>query len=199
MDRRPNSFGPILGYHGCDRAVAEEVLSGDTDLKLSENSYDWLGSGIYFWVDSPQRALEWAIEAWKNNRVKEPYIIGAHINLGLCLNFTDYGVMSAIKEAYELVKAAADTASIDLPKNETLRGDSIYLKRSLDCLVIENVHTVRRAVGEPAYDSVLGVFEEGPRIYAGSGIREYTHIQVAVRNPEIITAYFRVKGFKDPM
>ena len=86
-----------------------------------------------------------------------------------------------------------------IPKNETLSKGSIYLRRSLDCLVIENVHAVRRYVGEPAYDSVLGVFEEGPRIYQGSGVREYTHIQVAVRNPEIITAYFRVKGFKDPM
>ena len=57
MDRRPNSFGPVLGYHGCDREVAEQVLSGQSDLRLSENSYDWLGSGIYFWVDSPQRAL----------------------------------------------------------------------------------------------------------------------------------------------
>lgn len=44
MDRRPNSFGPVLGYHGCDREVAEQVLSGQSDLRLSENSYDWLGS-----------------------------------------------------------------------------------------------------------------------------------------------------------
>ena len=79
------------------------------------------------------------IEAWQNDRVEEPYIVGAHINLGLCLNFTDYGVMSEMKKAYKLVKAAAASAGIDLPKNETLRGNQIYLKRSLDCLVIENV------------------------------------------------------------
>ena len=89
MDRRPNSFGPVLGYHGCDREVAEQVLSGQSDLRLSENSYDWLGSGIYFWVDSPQRALDWALEAWRGRRIEEPYIVGAHINLGLCLNFTE--------------------------------------------------------------------------------------------------------------
>ena len=197
MDRRPNSFGPVLGYHGCDREVAERVLSGQSDLRLSENSYDWLGSGIYFWVDSPQRALDWALEAWRGRRIEEPYIMGAHINLGLCLNFTDYGVMPEMKKAYELVRAAAETAGINLPKNETLQEGSIYLKRSLDCIVIENVHTARRAVGQPAYDSVLGVFEEGRRIYKGSGIREYTHIQVSVRNPEIITGYFRVRGWKN--
>ena len=77
-------------------------------------------------------------------------------------------------------------------------GGSIYLKRSLDCLVIEYVHAARRKTKHPAYDSVLGVFEEGDRIYDGSGIRQYTHIQIAVRTPEIITGYFRVKGFKKP-
>ena len=133
MDRRPNSFGPVLGYHGCDRAVAEKVLSGNTDLKPSE-----------------------------------------------------------------IAKKAALTAGIDLPKNEKLRESSIYLKRSLDCLVIEYVHAARRRTQHPAYDSVLGVFEEGDRIYDGSGIRQYTHIQIAVRTPEIITGYFRVKGFKKP-
>lgn len=44
MDRRPSSFRPVLGYHGCDREVAGQVLSGESDLRLSENSYDWLGS-----------------------------------------------------------------------------------------------------------------------------------------------------------
>lgn len=198
MDRRPNSFGPVLGYHGCDRAVAEKALSGNTDLRPSENSYDWLGSGIYFWVDSPQRALDWALDAWRSSRIEEPYVVGAHINLGLCLNFTDYAVMSVMKETYEIAKKAARTAGIDLPKNEKLRESSIYLKRSLDCLVIEYVHAARRKTKQPAYDSVLGVFEEGDRIYDGSGIRQYTHIQIAVRTPEIITGYFRVKGFKKP-
>ena len=93
---------------------------------------------------------------------------------------------------------AARTAGIDLPKNEKLREGSIYLKRSLDCLVIEYVHAARRKTKHPAYDSVLGVFEEGDRIYDGSDIRQYTHIQIAVRTPEIITGYFRVKGFKKP-
>lgn len=46
----------ILGYHGCDEAVAEKVLAGE-DFKPSDNDYDWLGSGIYFWEANPQRGL----------------------------------------------------------------------------------------------------------------------------------------------
>ena len=61
MPRRPkNSLGPLILYHGCDREIAEAVLSGKETLQPSENDYDWLGPGIYFWVDSPDRALDWA-------------------------------------------------------------------------------------------------------------------------------------------
>src|SRR5437667_162610 len=50
----------VLGYHGCDREVGERILGGGGHLQPSENDYDWLGSGIYFWEDTPSRALEWA-------------------------------------------------------------------------------------------------------------------------------------------
>ncbi len=50
----------IFGYHGCDSRVADSVLLGKTKLVASENAYDWLGSGIYFWEHGPARALEWA-------------------------------------------------------------------------------------------------------------------------------------------
>ena len=61
MPGRPkNSLGPLVLFHGCDKDVAEAVLSGQATLQPSENDYDWLGNGIYFWVDSPERALSWA-------------------------------------------------------------------------------------------------------------------------------------------
>lgn len=49
-----------LGYHGCDRDVAETLLSEDPKFKHSTNDYDWLGSGIYFWENNPKRAMDWA-------------------------------------------------------------------------------------------------------------------------------------------
>lgn len=50
----------VLGYHGCDAAVVREIVSGDEQLFVSKNEYDWLGSGQYFWEDSCSRALRWA-------------------------------------------------------------------------------------------------------------------------------------------
>ena len=38
----------IIGYHGCDRAVAEKGLLRRARLEASQNDYDWLGAGIYF-------------------------------------------------------------------------------------------------------------------------------------------------------
>jgi hypothetical protein len=53
--------GLVLGFHGCDRDAAEEVLSGQrSHLVHSSNEYDWLGGGIYFWERDPWRALSWA-------------------------------------------------------------------------------------------------------------------------------------------
>ena len=52
----------ILGYHGCDRRAGERLLAG-TAFKPSNNDYDWLGPGIYFWEANPLRGLEFAEEA----------------------------------------------------------------------------------------------------------------------------------------
>lgn len=71
-----------LGFHGCDRQTVAAVVSGQQKLKKSENDYDWLGHGLYFWEDSPARALQWAKEQArrKNSRIREPAVLGAVIN-----------------------------------------------------------------------------------------------------------------------
>jgi hypothetical protein len=48
----------VLGYHGYDRSIAEDILEGKPFLR-SKNDHDWLGS-IYSWETNPQRGLDWA-------------------------------------------------------------------------------------------------------------------------------------------
>jgi len=50
----------VLGYHGCDEATGEAILSGKLEIRPSINDYDWLGAGAYFWENSYSRALAWA-------------------------------------------------------------------------------------------------------------------------------------------
>lgn len=196
MDRTRNSIGPIIAYHGCDRSVAEDVLGGKTHLKQSNNSYDWLGPGIYFWVDSPERGYEWAVQQSKLSRskVKTPYVIGAFIHPGLCLNLTDYGAMEEIKKAYDILNYFFYVTKKPLPKNEA-QVNGIFLKRHLDCAVINTVHALRKGVEQQQYDSVYGVFEEGKALFDGAGFKEKTHIQLAVRDTNCILGYFRVPGY----
>lgn len=192
--RLRNSLGPVIGYHGCDRAIAEEVLANTAHLRQSNNDYDWLGPGVYFWVDSPERAIDWAIEQEKRKRLDDPFVVGAYLHLGLCLNLTDYGVMEEVAFAYDHLKEMASLLKIDLPQNTGLR-DGITLYRNLDCAVINTLHTYRDRKKQPSYDTVYGVFEEGEPLFDGAGFKKKTHIQVAVRNTECIIGYFRVPGF----
>lgn len=191
MARVRNSLGPIAGYHGCDRIVAEQVLANKAHLKPSDNSYDWLGSGIYFWVDSPERGLAWAKDSKK---FKKPYVIGAFIIPGLCLNLTDYGVRDEIKFAHSFLVKYCEVGGVSLPQNDK-QEKGVFLKRELDCAVIETLHNSRAEFDLPPYDTVYGVFEEGGSLFDGSGFREKTHVQIAVRNTECILGYFRVPGY----
>lgn len=180
-------LSPLIGFHGCDRAVAEQVLSGATHLNASENAYDWLGSGIYFWVESFARALNWA-EAHPD--IDDPYVVGAFLDPGLCLNLTDYGAAPQIREAYELFADTCRKADHPLPQNAVHKTGTV-LVRKLDCAVINYLHELRADNDDSAFDTVYGVFEEGAPLFADSALKEKTHIQIAVRNNDVIRGYFR--------
>ena len=189
MPRGRYTLPHILGYHGCDAAIGEKVLAGKAKLKPSDKDYDWLGSGIYFWADSPERAWDWANNQPGPKKIRKPFVIGALIYPGLCLNLTDYGVIEQLRIAHKVLTAAY--APRETPTN-TLMQDGITMLRWLDCAVIETLHRLREDRNEEPYDSVYGVFDEGQPAYDGAGFREKTHIQLAVRNPAIIVHYFRV-------
>jgi hypothetical protein len=196
MPNRPkNSLGPLVLYHGCDKVTAETVLSGKETLQPSENDYDWLGPGIYFWVDSPDRALEWAKDRKKRRprEMGEPSVLGAFAYPGNCLNLTDYGVMDELALAYRAIRTLYKRAGTPMPENSS-RTNGIYLRRQLDCAVIQMVHKLRKRIDETPYDTVYGVFEEGTEVYPGSGFRNKTHVQISICKPEMILGYFRVDG-----
>ncbi len=178
--------GLILGFHGADKSTVERVLRGEVELKGSENSYDWLGNGIYFWDNSPSRALEWAHELSKRpgSKIKEPAVIGAILDLGYCLDLLDYRNLSAVKAGYDLLCATTPS----LPKNTGRSAD--LLKRELDCAVIETVHQYNKLQGEDGFDSVRGVFWEGAELYPGGFFKEKDHIQICIRKTDCIKGYF---------
>ena len=187
MHRLSSSF--VLAYHGCDQSVAERLLQNE-DFERSTNEYDWLGDGVYFWEANPDRARQWALEQKARDKIKIPYVIGAVVDLGFCLDLTTSNGIQAIESSYKNLKLSIDEANFKLPSNS---GGKDRLLRRLDCAVVNYLHTVREEDGEPPFDSVRGLFPEGQEIYPTSGFQSKTHIQICVRNQENIHGVFRVK------
>lgn len=186
-----------LGFHGCDQSVADTVLAGKAHLKRSRNSYDWLGEGIYFWENSPARALEYATELQRRPRnvgprIKKPAVVGAIIELGYCLNLLDAEFLALVREAYADLKQSLDAAGVKLPANSVDR-----LRRPLDCAVINAMHQTRVDKGLRPFDSVRVAFAEGGDLFPGSGNTARHHIQIAVRTRSSIKGYFRPLNVAD--
>jgi hypothetical protein len=187
----------VLGYHGCDEKTGEKILGGD-HVSPSRNAYDWLGTGAYFWENSPKRALSWAKFLQKyppapSRKIEKPFVIGAIIDLGNCLDLSDAGSLTIIRQGYDQFKTLSESADADLPVNEPAHDDDTDLvKRHLDCAVMNFVHLLRGQTDLPSFDTVRGIFTEGGELYHGAKIQSKTHIQICVRNPEAsIKGYFR--------
>lgn len=184
----------VLGFHGCDQSVVNKILnSHEEHLKPSNNSYDWLGDGVYFWLNDPQRAYEWAVDSSKRkNKIKRPAVIGAIIDLGMCLNLCEQESISLLKKSYDELSSIFKQLNLDINRefrNKVPDSGGFMLLRKLDCLVIRHVHDMVEEKGI-SFDTVCGYFQEGNDAYLGSGIREKSHIQVCVRNTDCIKGYF---------
>lgn len=170
--------------------MAKRLLDG-ASFKPSENDYDWLGSGVYFRESNPLRALHFAEELARRGRtgLRTPAVIGAVIDLGLCLDLISSNGIQAVESAYTTLKQKMDLAGVEMPKNQ---GGPDLLLRKLDCAVINYLHQWRKKTQEPACDTVRAVFMEGDPVYENAGFRHKTHIQICVRNLDAIKAVFRV-------
>lgn len=184
MQRLSASF--VLGYHGCDQTVADDLLRGEP-FKKSANDYDWLGGGVYFWEANPIRGLDFAERSSRRprNKIKTPAVVGAVIDLGACLDLTTVYGIEMVKAAHASLQSQITAANEALPQNQ----DS--LRRQLDCAVVEQVHLINQGIGLEI-DSVRGVFTEGSPVYPGSAFDRETHVQIAVRNLTCIKGVFRV-------
>ena len=185
------SSGYIIGYHSCDKELGLRLINGTDELKPSNNTWDWLGEGIYFWEDDPARALQYATEnaAGKQKNQKPattPFVVGAVIDLGKCLNLVEIESLEILKEAHEGLSKLMEIAEKPMPLNKDKN-------RALDCAVINYIHQSNDTNGMEAYDSIRCAFPEGDPAFAGSFITSRLHIQLCIRDPELIKGYFLPK------
>lgn len=184
--------GLTTGFHACDLTVAEALLAENPTFKSSENAYDWLGHGMYFWENNLTRAQLYAEDLVKRKKIKEPYVIGSVLKLGYCFDLIDSLSLQTLKNDYEALKIISELSGDPLPQNSpAFSTDPDNLYRHLDCAVIEYMHATRAKAGLKPYDSVRGVFWEGNDLYPLAGFKEKNHIQLCIRNPNCIKGYFR--------
>jgi hypothetical protein len=178
----------ITGFHSCDQQVGLKILNGQDQLIASENSWDWLGPGVYFWEQNPARALEYAIgcasKTQKNKiPIKTPFVIGAIIELGNCLNLLEPASINIVKKAHDSLLQLAEKSGEKLPTNKGAN-------RQLDCAVIKYLHQTNKELGLPQYDTIRSAFLEGDPIYPTSNFTDRLHIEICVLKPDLIKGYF---------
>jgi hypothetical protein len=164
------------------------VLTGTKNLNKSTNPWDWLGNGVYFWEQNPSRALEYAIENSKGNqfnkvKIETPFVLGAIVELGECLNLVDQDGIQIVEEAYNGLEKTINEANLIMPVN---KGDN----RKLDCSVIQFIHESRKIASESPFDTIRSPFSEGETIYPGSNFTKRQHIQICVQNLDMIKGFF---------
>ncbi len=76
MYSKKTSF--VYGFHGMDKQAAEKILRQEDEFKHSNNDYDWLGKGTYFWENNFERAKQYAVEDSKRQKtkIKDPFVLG---------------------------------------------------------------------------------------------------------------------------
>ncbi len=198
-----NRSNLIIGFHGCDKDVCDNLLNQPNNIKKSEKPYDWLGHGIYFWENNYDRALQWAEEKQKRGEIKEASVIGAVLTLDICFDLLESKFTKMAADYYGLMAATYNAVGKEMPKNRDAKADVYHDKilRELDCSVIEYMHysieeQIKKDISAKGFstykkfDSARGVFTEGGPAYDGAGIQLKSHIQICIRNTNCIKGFF---------
>lgn len=177
----------VVGYHGCDVEVAERLFAGDS-FKPSQNDFDWLGTGIYFWKYGLDRALQFANDQQRRGKVKKPTVVGALLQLGTCFDLMDTRFTDALTSVHPLWLESVRHLGAAIPQNSGATDD--LLLRRLDCAVINFYLDTVKTEGV-VYDSVRCGFVEGGPAFPGSRIAMKSHVQIAIRSPGCVVGTFR--------
>jgi hypothetical protein len=164
----------IRGYHGTS-ATQAAVIVRDGFLP-SDNAYDCLGTGVYFFEDGLTPARVWA----KRAHPSEPAVVQAEIRLEDCMDLKDrFGWVPLLAQAHDEIVRVSREQGVPVPRQTSDQ-------HRLDRAVVELTVAILEREGIPIR-AVRGVFAEGPPAFPGSFLSEGSHVQVAVRDADLIS------------
>jgi hypothetical protein len=169
----------IYGYHGTSREAANRIIQ--QGFRESTNDYDWLGTGVYFFQDAPMRAPAWATELYPD----DPAVIRSLIRLENCIDLLDLNWFPLIRNVYNAFVDNLRTSNLPLPRQNPSRSKA----HRLDCAYFNYITEVLSSQDQKV-DAIRAVFLEGDRIFPDSAIFDLAHIQIAIRNNDLIEANY---------
>jgi hypothetical protein len=180
--------GWVVGFHGCRAEIARQLLAGETTFRHSQNDWDWLGDGAYFWEGDARRALQFVRKYQKN---QEYAVVGAYLDLGHCLDLTTQDGLDLARVSHDALLKIYTARGQVLPSNtEKLRYlDRIVINAARELAEVDT--SMPNAVPRPKIDSVRGAFPEAGEAYPGAKFTALNHIQIAIINPQCIRGLFR--------
>jgi hypothetical protein len=170
-----NDLLEIYGYHGTTTTKARNILT--QGFRASDNDYDWLGTGIYFFQDAPMRAKQWATQQYPEN----PAVIRALIRLDNRIDLFDIAWQPVLKNLYNSFVEQYRRTNRPLPTQNSDRSKA----HRLDCAFFNFASEVIFSRGQ-SVESIRSAFMEGDRLFPDSAIFDLAHVQIAIRNPTLI-------------
>jgi hypothetical protein len=164
----------IRGYHGTSATHAAVILRDG--FRPSDNDYDCLGDGVYFFEDGAAEAGAWATRAHPS----EPAVVQADVRLEDCMDLKDsVGWVALLAQAYDEMLRVSREHGLPLPRQTSNT-------HRLDRLLIEVMVAILAREGT-RIRAVRAVFAEGAPAFPGSFLSEGFHVQVAVRDADLIS------------
>lgn len=120
--------------------------------------------------------------------MKTPAVLGALIQLGRCFDLMDTRFTSDLASGFPAWSQFMTAGGNPLPTNGGKSPDQKL--RRLDCAFLNWYLDMAEQEGV-SYETVRCGFTEGPPAFAGSGIHQESHLQIAVRNPACVVGVFR--------
>jgi hypothetical protein len=164
----------IRGYHGTSVTHAAGILRDG--FLPSDNEYDCLGDGVYFFEEGLAQAGAWATRAHPS----EPAVVRADVRLEDCMDLKDgVGWVPLLAQAHDEVLRVSREQGLALPRQtgSAHRLDRVLIEVTV--AILEREGTRIRAV--------RAVFAEGAPAFPGSFLSEGSHVQVAVRDADLIS------------
>lgn len=195
----------LIVYHGCDVTTRDDLVSGRLKhLNHSNNQYDWLGPGAYFFEGDVERALLFAQASHRNpdkrytaRPIATPAVVGAVLQVQNWLDMTTQAGIQEFSLAYQSFAAGLEANGTPVPANRPANNtDTDVIYRALDNAVFTWLHKARESQEPPlsSFQAVRAAFHQGEKVAPTSGFHVSTHIQISLRDNNCVVGWFLPAG-----